>query len=95
MDQATDKDVLPNAESLCKTMIVDYQEGEKLSINYPNRFRYYEDLNTNPLDKVETIYRYLGMSVDKSKYSIVKSIPVFDSSKDKVQTEREKNTAYW
>ena len=91
------KDLLPNAESLCKKMIVDYEEGKKLSLKYPNRFRflYYEDLNDDPLDKVKTMYRYLGMSLDESKYSKVKSIKVFDSSENKVLTEREKNTAFW
>ena len=75
----------------------DYQEGRKLAIKYPNRFRflYYEDLNDQPWNKIKTIYRYLGMSLDESRYSIVKSMNVLDRSKAEVLTEREKNTAYW
>ena len=85
------------SESLCKKMIIDYHEGKKLSLKYPKRFKflYYEDLNDHPLDKVKAIYSYLGMSLDESKYSIVKKIKVFDSTKSKVKTEKQNNTAFW
>ena len=85
------------SESLCKKMIIDYHEGKKLSLKYPKRFKflYYEDLNDHPLDKVKAIYSYLEMSLDESKYSIVKKIKVFDSTKSKVKTEKENNTAFW
>ena len=91
------KTLLPNAESLCKRMIVDFEEGKNLMKKYPQRFRflYYEDLNDNPLDKVKAIYKYLGMSLDEEKFSKVKNIKVFDTSENKVLTEREKNTAFW
>lgn len=89
--------LLFNAESLCKKMIYDFREGQKLYKKYPERFRflYYEDLNDDPLDKVKTLYKYLGMSLDESKYSVVKKIKVFNDAKNVVKTEREKNTAFW
>ena len=89
--------LLSNAKCLCRKMLYDFEEGQKLYALYPDRFRflYYEDLNDDPLDKVKSIYQYLGMSLDESKYSVVKSIKVFNSRKDVIKTEREKNTAFW
>lgn len=87
--------LLSNAESLCKKMIYDFREGQKLLMKYPERFRflYYEDLNDGPLDKINTLYKALNMSLDESKYSVVKSINIFNNSQG--VAERDKNTAFW
>ena len=89
--------VIPNAEGLCHKMLNDFSEGQKLYSRYPERFRfvYYEDLNERPLDKVKSLYKYLGMSLDESKYSVVESISVFKNNKAESEKERESNTAYW
>lgn len=89
--------ILSNAASLCKRMMYDFREGQKLLLKYPTRFKflYYEDLNNDPLDKVKTLYTYLGMSLDKSKYAVVKRIRVLNVAKVAVKTERERNTAFW
>ena len=89
--------IISNTQSLCKKMLYDFNEGQKLYLKYPDRFKflYYEDLNDAPLEKVKTIYRYLGMTLDESKYEIVKKIKVFDDNKNVHRTEREKNTAFW
>ena len=91
------KDVLPSAEALCNKMNHDYQEGKRLSVEYPGRFRflYYEDLNDNPSNKVRAIYRYLGMSLNETKFSTFKTIMALHGGKGKVLTERERNTAFW
>ena len=91
------KDLLSNAESLCRKMIFDYRIGRKLLKKYPNRFRflYYEDLTDEPLDKIKTLYRYIGLPLGEPKYSLVETSNVSDSSKSKVLTQREKNTAFW
>ena len=91
------KDLLSNADALCRKMLFDYRVGQKLLKKYPNRFRflYYEDLTDELLDKLKTLYTYIGMPLEEPRYSIVKTTNVFDSSKTKVLTEREKNTAFW
>ena len=89
------KNVSSNAESLCKKMIYDYQEGQKLLKKYPARFRfvYYEDLLKDPLEKIKSVYRYLGMSLNESKYSNVRSVLMH--SHKKLRRERDTNTAFW
>ena len=91
------KDVLSNTKALCKKMITDYQDGLNLFMKYPNRFRflYYEDMNYDPKNKIRAIYKYLGMSVDESKYAQVITFPTFKSKNYKALTERETNTAFW
>ena len=89
------KDVLSIAEVLCNKMLHDYQAGRKLLIQYPKRFRfvYYEDLTDNPLNKIKALYRYLGFSLDETKYSRVVNIKTLGSSNNK--TQRQRNTAFW
>lgn len=87
--------ILDNAKALCSKMVLDYREGLTLMEKYPDRFKFlfYEDLNDDPFGKVKSLYRYLGMSLDPSRYTKVKSLPVFTTNNRK--SEREKNTAFW
>ena len=90
--------LLHNAESLCKKMIYDHQKGVELFKKYPDRFRfvYYEDLNDNPLYKAKSIYSWLGMDLDESKYTVLKDISVFkEAAKGGASNDRTKNTAFW
>ena len=89
--------LLYNAESLCKKMIYDHQKGKELHHKYPERFKfvYYEDLNDDPLNKVKSLYSYLGMDLDESKYSVIKDISVFKQAAGHAIGDRTKNTAFW
>ena len=89
--------LLHNAESLCKKMIYDHYKGEELYRKYPDRFKfvYYEDLNEDPLSKAKSLYSYLGMDLDESKYTVLRDISVFKESTKRTAGDRTKNTAFW
>lgn len=88
------KNVTDNARSLCKKMLYDFRKGKELLEIYPDRFKFiiYEDVTTSTFEKVQSLYRYLGMSLNESRYTKVKTMPVFQS---KNASDRKNNTAYW
>lgn len=84
----TNTNVADNAKSLCKKMLFDFRMGKALLKIYPDRFKFifYEDLNKNPLDKVKIIYKYMGMSLNESKYQHIMNPSLFSTKN---------NTAFW
>ncbi|XP_045215797.2 carbohydrate sulfotransferase 1-like isoform X2 [Mercenaria mercenaria] len=90
-----EKQIIQDAKALCKKMLYDFKEGQKLLKLFPNRFKvvYYEDLSKNTFNKSKALFKYLGMDLDVQKFPTLRLLTVFSDSKK--QTEREKNTAFW
>ncbi|XP_053391392.1 carbohydrate sulfotransferase 1-like [Mercenaria mercenaria] len=90
-----ENEIIEVAKSLCYKMLYDFQEGQKLLKLFPDRFKfiYYEDLNENPFNKSEELFKYLGMDLDKHKYPELRNLTAF--SNVTTRTERMKNTAFW
>jgi len=85
-----------NARSLCNKMLHDSIEGERLLLKYPSKFMflYYEDLNDEAVDKVNTLYRNLGMSDSPHNMQRIRDLPVLSAKKSN-GSDRINNTAYW
>lgn len=70
---------LANAKGLSDKMLHDFCEGKNLLEKYPDRlkFLFYEDINEEPFEQVKAMYRFVGMSLNETFYSKMKSLPVF------------------
>ncbi|XP_053372677.1 carbohydrate sulfotransferase 1-like [Mercenaria mercenaria] len=91
----TEKQIIEDAKALCKKMLFDFKEGQKLLKLFPDRFKvvYFEDLCKNTFNKSKELFKYLGMDLDEHKFPTLRLLTVSSDSENR--TEHKTNQTSW